>query len=81
MTIQPASAQDIFLWPCGTKCYRSEYEAGHYQQMSDDFEVIAVDSPRYAMVDDEDGRSLETSESDARPYHPQRCSDVSVPGQ
>ncbi len=65
MTIQPASADDIFLWPCGTKCYRSEYEQGHYQQMSDDFEVIAVGSPRYECVE-EDGTSLDTSEAEAK---------------
>jgi hypothetical protein len=67
MTIQLASPDDIFLWPCGTKCYRSEYERGHYQQMSDDFEVVAVDSPRYSSVDgDDEFSSLETSEADAK---------------
>lgn len=47
MTIQLASSNDLFLWPDGTRCYRGEYEQGYYQQMSDDFEVVPVDTPRY----------------------------------
>lgn len=45
MTAQP-SPDDVFLWPDGTACYRHEWERGHYQIMSDDFEVIPEGDPR-----------------------------------
>ncbi len=48
--IQLQSSEDVFLWPDGTRCYREEYEQGHYQMMSDDFEVIPVGSERYKAV-------------------------------
>lgn len=50
MNIQSKSSEDIFLWSDGTQCYREEYELGYYQQMSDDFEVIPVNTERYAAV-------------------------------
>ncbi len=62
--------EDIFLWPDGTRCFRSEYEAGHYQMMSDDFEILREGTARHAAVcagDCPDTSSLETSEDEARP--------------
>jgi hypothetical protein len=41
--IRAASPDDIFLWPDGTQCYRSE--AHGMQHMSDDYRVIPADSP------------------------------------
>lgn len=54
MNIQLCSDDDIFLWPCGTRCYRSEYEQGNYQQMSDDFEIIPFGSERYKVVEEQE---------------------------
>lgn len=48
--IQLQSSEDIFLWPDGTRCYREEYEQGHYQIMSDDSEVIPVDTERHRTI-------------------------------
>jgi len=64
-------AEDIFLWPDGTRCFRSEYEAGHYQMMSDDFEVLRDGTAKHAAVcagNDPDTTSLETTEDEARPF-------------
>lgn len=75
--IRPACSEDLFVWPCGTYCTRSEYDRDlSYQQMSDDFERVAFGTPRYnevlraAGVDQQD-LSLNTSEDEARPYEPQ----------
>lgn len=68
MAIQLASPDDIFLWPCGTRCYRHEYEQGYYQQMSDDFETVPVGTARYDAVQSGDDSSIETSEAEAKPY-------------
>jgi len=68
MSIQPASSEDIFLWPDGTRCFRHEYDQGHYQQMSDDFEIVPEGTARYDAVLSDGETSIETSEADARPY-------------
>ena len=50
--IQLQSAQDVFLWPDGTNCYREEYEEGAYLMMGDDYEVLAVGTDRYREFND-----------------------------
>lgn len=55
--IQRANPDDIFLWPDdanpagATRCYRSEYERGHYQQMSDDFRVIPAGCEEWQRIE------------------------------
>lgn len=39
------SDDDLIVWPDGTTCYRSELSEFGY--MSDDYEVIPVDTERY----------------------------------
>jgi hypothetical protein len=39
-------SEDLILWPCGTTCYREELEQ-MLSFMSDDFEVIPFDTPRW----------------------------------
>lgn len=54
-TIKTASPHDILRWPDGTTCYRSEWNAGHYAMMSDDFEVITEASPEYEVLEQDLG--------------------------
>lgn len=42
MTIHPASPLDIFIWPCGTWCFRED--AGEYAHLSDDYRVLPSES-------------------------------------
>ena len=37
--------EDIFVWPCGTWCYR--YQAWEMDYKSDDYEVLHFDTPEY----------------------------------
>ena len=39
------SSDDVFRWPDGTWCYR--YEHPEMSHMSDDFEVIRLDTPEW----------------------------------
>ena len=39
-------AEDICLWPDDTWCYGEELSE-HLTSMSDDFEVLSFDTPRY----------------------------------
>lgn len=48
MNIRRIGNEDICLWSDGTWCHRFELE--EMTHMSDDFEVIPVDSPRYEEV-------------------------------
>lgn len=41
--------EDIFLWACGTWCYR--YEHDEFTHMSDDFEILKFDSPEWNAVE------------------------------
>lgn len=54
MGIQLISIDDLFIWPDGTRCFRADYERGHYQQMSDDFEVVPEGSERWRAISGED---------------------------
>jgi hypothetical protein len=40
------NGEDICLWPDGTTCQRDDLEA-YLSFMSDDFEIIPMDDPRY----------------------------------
>lgn len=42
-----ASPNDIFVWPCGTTCYRSEYERGHYDQLGMEFVILTPGDHEY----------------------------------
>jgi hypothetical protein len=46
--IKLASPHDLLRWPDGTICARSEL--AEYDWMSDDFEVIVVDSPEWELL-------------------------------
>jgi len=46
--VQPSSEEDIFLWADGTWCYREQ--GREMKHMSDDFEVIPFDTPRWHTV-------------------------------
>ena len=37
--------EDVFLWPDGTWCYRED--SYQYSYMSDDYEVLKVDTPEW----------------------------------
>lgn len=43
--IQPISNEDVMLWPDGTWCFRQYL--GEHSHMSDDFEVLPVNSARW----------------------------------
>lgn len=43
--LKSISMQDIFLWPCGTWCYREDIL--EYRCMSDDFKVIKEGTEEY----------------------------------
>ena len=49
MTVRPICGEDIFLWPDGTWYYREEVEES-FMSMSDDYEVIPFDTPRWNEV-------------------------------
>ena len=42
---QTLEMDDIFVWGCGTWCYR--YEAWEMDHMSDDYEVLYFETPEY----------------------------------
>lgn len=48
MTIRPANPEDILRWPDGTTCYR--YELQFFQHLSDDYEVIPLESPEHEIL-------------------------------
>lgn len=45
MTIREIQNEDLVVWPDGTTCYY--YELEEYSFMSDDYEVVPQDTPRY----------------------------------
>ena len=48
MTVRKILGDDVCLWPDGTWCYYDEIE--EMSHMSDDFEIVPVDSARYHEV-------------------------------
>jgi hypothetical protein len=50
--IQPASNEDLYVWPDGAMCYREEI--GQMTHKSDDYEVVPLGTPRWnALMMDE----------------------------
>lgn len=46
LIVQPQlSADDVFIWPCGTWCYR--YELSEFSHKSDDFRLVKHLSPEW----------------------------------
>lgn len=45
MNVRKIEQEDLVLWPDGTNCFY--YELSEMGHMSDDYEVIPQDSPRY----------------------------------
>ena len=43
--IKPIDQEDVFLWPCGTWCWR--YELPQYGHMSDDYETLGAGGQRW----------------------------------
>ena len=52
MNITAVSAEDIFLWPDGVWCFRSDLS--EYQYKSDDFEVVPFETPRWFQISAEE---------------------------
>lgn len=41
------SLEDVFLWSDGTWCYREEYHNNEMLHMSDDFQILSLNSEEY----------------------------------
>ena len=42
---QEVSGDDIFLWPCGARCFK--HDAHNFDWKSDDYELLAVESDEW----------------------------------
>ena len=43
-----AAGNDVCRWPDGTWCYREDLD--EYRYMSDDYEVVAHESPEWELI-------------------------------
>lgn len=48
MNIRPIPCNAIVLWPDGTWCYHEDLS--EYQHMSDDYEIVGIDDPRWDAI-------------------------------